>query len=247
MILYRGGKLIDAKPHIDRLFRSLGEVNIKHNFSQDEIIKNAIELFSRNKLEDGFVYMQITRGAVNRTPNCPQGLTPTVIMTVSAAKNFTQEDFEKGLSMMSHEDIRWQRCDIKTVGLLASTLVNQKAKDMGFDDALFVRGDFITEGTYSNFFIVDKSGNLVTKPADNHILQGITRNRIIDLARKNNIEVIEKNFGIGDVFSAAEAFLSSSTLAIRPVVKLDNKVIGDGKAGKISTKLSGLYKEFMAA
>ncbi len=190
--------------------------------------------------------MQITRGATNRTPNCPQGLTPTIVMTVLAAKTFTRQDFEKGLSLMSHEDIRWQRCDIKTVGLLASTLINQKAKDAGFDDALFVRDAIVTEGTYSNFFIVDENENLITKPADNHILQGITRNRIIDLAKKNNIKVIEKNFNLDEIFKAKEAFLSSSTLAIRPVVKLDNKVIGDGKAGAISTKLSGLYQEFIA-
>lgn len=246
VILFRGNKLIDAVPHLDRLFRSLNEINIKHNFSQDEIIKNTLELFKRNNLSDGFVYMQYTRGATNRTPNCPQGLIPTVVMTVCPAKIFTREDFEKGLSLMSHEDIRWQRCDIKTVGLLASTLINQKAKDLGFDDALFVRSGVVTEGTYSNFFIVDADDNLITKSADNHILQGITRNRIIDLAKKNNIKVVEKNFGLDEVFKAKEAFLLSSTLAVRPVVKLDNKAIGNGKAGKISAKLNVLYQEFMA-
>jgi len=245
VILFRNNKLIDAKPHLDRLFRSLSEVNINHKFLQDEIEKIALELFKKNNLDDGFVYMQITRGATNRVPSCPQGLEPTFVMTVASAKNYTEEDFEKGLSLMSADDIRWHRVDIKTVGLLASTLTNQKAKDLGFDDALLLRNGIVSEATYSNFFIVDKDSNLVTKKADNFILKGITRDRIIDLAKKNGINVVEKDFGLDEVFKAREAFLSSSTLAIRPVVKLDGKEIGDGKAGKVSKKLSKLYKNFI--
>lgn len=245
VILFSQGNLIDGVPHLQRLFRSLTEVKIKHNFSQEQLTKIISELFAKNNLNDGSLYMQITRGATNRIPWCPQGLEPTIVMTVSPAKKVSDEDFEAGLNLMTHEDIRWHRCDIKTVGLLASSLINQKAKDLGFNDAIFVRNNIVTEGTFSNLFLVDQDNNLVTKDADNFILCGITRNRILDLAQKNGIKVIEKSFGVDELLQAKEVFLSSSTLLIRPATKIDGKIIGSGKAGPIATKLSQLYKDFI--
>ena len=245
-MLFVNKKLLDFHPHIKRLFRSLDEIKIKHNIKKDEIEKIALQLFEKNKMANGSVYMQITRGVANRMAWFPTETTPSVIMTVSPTKIVTPQDFAKGASMMSHDDIRWQRCDIKTVGLLASTLINQKSKDMGFDDALFVRNGVVTEATYSNFFIVDVNGALITKSADNFILQGITRNRIIDLAIKNGITVYEKDFSLNEVLNAKEAFTSSSTLMIRPVTKIDGQKIGDGKTGEITIKLNNLYKEFIA-
>ncbi len=245
VIFYKNSKLIDAKPHVERLFRSLSELNIKHDFSAKQILDLSLELFAKNNLTDGFIYMQITRGATNRVPNCPLNLTPTIVMTVSPAKEFSAAEFETGLSLMSHEDFRWMRCDIKSVGLIASSMSNQKARDMGFNDVLFVRQNIVTEGSFSNFFMVDAQDNLVTKNADNLILQGITRNRIIDLAREAKINVIERSFTLEETTQAKEAFLSSSTLAIRPVTKLDSKLIADGKRGKITRKLSELYQEFL--
>lgn len=245
VIFFHQGKLIDVDWHNERLFRSLSELNIKHNFTSEKITQIALELFAKNNLKHGFVYMQITRGATNRIPYCPKGLEPTIVMTVSEAKVFSKEEFEAGLSLMTHEDFRWMRCDIKSVGLIASSMSNQKARDMGFNDVLFVRDKIVTEASFSNFFFVDKDENLVTKIADNLILQGITRNRIIDLAKKNGIKVIEKNFGVDEIFKGSEAFLSSSTLAIRPITQIDKKQIGEGKPGKITRKLSELYQEFL--
>jgi D-alanine transaminase len=247
VILFSQGKLIDGVPHMQRLLRSLAEVKIKHNFLPEQLTKIALELFAKNNLLDASLYLQITRGATNRVPHCPQGLEPTIVMTASPAKKVSAEEFEAGLSLMTHEDIRWHRCDIKTVGLLASTLVNQKAKDLGFNDAVFVRNGVVTEGTFSNLFLIDQAGNLVTKEVDNFILCGITRNRILDLAQKNGIKVIEKSFGVDELLKAKEVFLSSSTLLIRPVTKIDNKPIGNGKAGDVARKISELYKEFLAA
>lgn len=247
VIFFHQGKLIDADPHIERLFRSLREMKIEHKFSAKEIKDLSLELFAKNNLQDGFIYMQITRGATNRVPNFPSDLEPTIVMTVSQAKKFTQEEFDVGLSLMTHEDFRWQRCDIKSVALFASSFSNQKARDLGFNDVVFVRNKIITEASFSNFFIVDKNETLITKDADNLILQGITRNRIIDLAKNNGIKVEEKSFTIDEVMQAKECFLTSSTLAIRPVVKIDGQNIGDGKAGKIAQKLSKLYTQFLAA
>jgi D-alanine transaminase len=178
------GKLIDGEGHIDRLFRSLSEIKIEHSFTKQDIENIMLELFAHNKMSSGTCYLQITRGLHNRVPFVPKGIKPTINATVSPIKSVSKEEFEAGFTAMTHEDIRWQRCDIKTVGLLASTLINQKAKDAGFNDAIFVRNGVVTEGSYANIFIVDSAGNLVTKAASNHILCGITRNRMIDLAKK---------------------------------------------------------------
>jgi len=245
VILFSQGKLIDGDAHMQRLFRSLSEVKIQHSFSKDEILKTGIELFAKNEMKDGSLYMQITRGTANRVPWCPSNLQPTLVMTVSEAKKVSDSEFNLGLNLMTHPDIRWQRCDIKTVSLLASTLINQKAKDMGFNDAIFVREGIVTEGTFSNLFFVDNNGSLVTKEADNLILCGITRNRIIDIARKNGIKVIEKTFGVEELLGAQEVFLTSSTLLIRPVTKIDGKIIGAGNAGNVAYTLNQLYKYFM--
>lgn len=245
VILFNQEKFVDGVPHIERLFRSLREVNIKHNLSIDDLLKNGAELFAKNNMKEGALYLQISRGAANRTPVIPQGLAPTIVMTVTIAKKMTPEEFNKGLRVMTHDDIRWHRCDIKTVALLASSLINQKAKDAGYDDALFLRDGVISEGTFSNFFIINKDGILVTKNADNNILRGITRDRIIDLAKKNSIPVEERGFTIDELMQAKEAFLSSSTMMVRPVTQVNGINIGEGQAGVVTHKLNELYREFI--
>ncbi len=243
--LFKNGKLIDGEAHLERLFRSLREINISHNFSKDELRKMQIELFERNKMAEGICYMQITRGQHIRTPNCPKDLKPTIVATVAEGKKLSPEEFDKGFSIMTHEDIRWLRCDIKTVGLLASTLLNQKAKDFGFDDVIFVRDGMVTEASFANVFIVDANEHLITKPADNLILCGITRNRMIEIAKEKGLRVIERNFDVAELMKAKEVFLTSSSLISRPVVKIDGKIIGDGKVGKITRLLSEAYKKFI--
>lgn len=243
--LFRNGKLIDAEGHMDRLHRSLAEVKIKHHFSKAELIEIILELFAKNNLSEGFCYMQISRGHHARIPSLPVDLTPTIVMTVADGKKLTEEEFTNGFNLMTHEDIRWNRCDIKTVGLLASTLVNQKAKDSGFDDALFVKNGIVTEASFANAFIVDQHNTIITKDADNSILRGITRDRIIDLAKKNGLKVEERAFKLDELIKAKEVFLSSSTLILRPITKVDNHKIGNGKAGEITRKIRDLYLEFI--
>lgn len=239
------GKLIDGDAHIERLFRSLKELKIEHDFSKSEIEKIMLELFKKNNmLEDGTCYMQVTRGNHARIPNCPKNIKPTINATVSLRKKLSDEDFENGFSLMSHEDIRWLRCDIKSVALFPSSMTNQKAKDLGFDDAVFVRNGFVTEGSFANIFIVDENDVLITKAPSNLILQGITRNRLIEIAKKRGIKIKEEDFTLEDVYKAKEVFLTSSSLIIRPATKLDNKIIGDGKAGKVAKALFQDYKDF---
>lgn len=240
--LFKNGKLIDGDAHLERLLRSLREVKIEHNFSKDELKKMQIELFSLNKMEEGGCYLQVTRGSTKRIPNCPKGLNPTINATVVLGRKLSSEEFEKGFSIMTHEDIRWKRCDIKTVGLLASTMINQKAKDTGFDDAIFIRDGVVTEATFANAFIVNNDGVLVTKAADELILCGITRNSMIELAKEKGLKVEERNFGIDELMAAKEIFLTSSTLILRPITKVDGKIIGNGKAGEIARALRDSYK-----
>jgi D-alanine transaminase len=242
--LFKNGKLIDGDAHLDRLFRSLREINITHNFSKEELKKMMLELFSRNKMNDGTCYLQITRGQHIRTPQCPKNLTPTIISTVVEGKKLSAEEFEKGFSVLTHQDIRWSRCDIKTVGLLASTLMNQKAKDSGADDMIFIRDGFVTEASFANAFIVDQNDVITTADADNLILCGITRNRLIDLAKQKGLKTLERKFTLVELMAAKEVFLTSSSLILRPVVKIDGKMIADGKVGKIARILSEAYREF---
>lgn len=245
--LLENGKLIDGEAHMQRLMRSLGELKIEHNFKIEDLLKIQLDLFAKNKMDSsGTCYIQITRGATNRTPNCPKNLMPTICATVSARKSVSEEEFIRGFKVMTHNDIRWHRCDIKTVNLLASTLVNQKAKDLGFDDAIFIRDSIATEATYANVFIVDKANNLITHPADNHILCGITRNRLIKIALEKNIKVIEKKFGTQEIFEAQEVFLTSSSLLIRPVNSVDNIAINNRNNGaSIARILRDSYNEFI--
>jgi len=243
--LFKNGRLIDGEPHIDRLFRSLREMKIEHNFKKEDLLKLQIELFAKNNMNEGTCYIQITRGATNRVPFVPKNLTPTISATVSLGKKMTAEEFEKGVSIMTHEDIRWKRCDIKSVALFASSFLNQKAKDLGFDDAIFVRDGFITEGSFANAFIVDANDTLITKAPDNLILCGITRNRMIGIAKEKGIKVEERNFDVAEMLAAKEVFLTSSSLILRPVTKIDGKQIGSGKAGKISEILAEEYKKFI--
>ncbi|MBP7709733.1 MAG: aminotransferase class IV [Rickettsiales bacterium] len=243
--LFKNGKLIDGEAHLDRLFRSLREIKIEHNLTKEALLEMQIKLFALNEMSEGICYINVTRGATNRIPTCPKGLAPTINATVALGKKLTSEEFEKGVSVMTHEDIRWKRCDIKTVGLLASTFMNQNAKDLGFDDVIFVRDGVVTEGSFANAFIVDAAGTLITKAADNLILCGITRNRLIGFAKEAGIKVEERDFNVAELMAAKEVFLTSSSLILRPVTKVDGKVVGEGKAGKIAQVLSETYKKFV--
>jgi len=245
--LFRNGKLIDGEAHIERFWRSLRELKIEHNFSAADLHKIQLELFAKNNLTDGTCYIQITRGATNRVPYFPKNISPTICATVSPYKGVSAQEFVDGFSFMTHEDIRWKRCDIKSVALFASSMINQKAKDNGFNDAILVRDEVVTEGSFANIFIVDANETLITHPASSNILQGITRNRMIELAKKNGIKVVEKTFSVSEMMMASEVFLTSSSLILRPVREIDGKKISDGKNRKIATLLNNSYAQFIAS
>ncbi len=243
--LFKNGRLIDGDAHLERFFRSLDKLNIKHNFTKEELSRIQLELFAKNNMAEGTCYINITRGHHARIPSCPKDIKLTINATVSVQKKVLPEEFEAGFTVMTHEDIRWTMCDIKSVALLASTLMNQKAKDLGFNDVIFLRNGVVTEASFANAFIVDSNGVLITKDADNLILQGITRNRLIKLACERDIKVEERKFGIEELLAAKEVFLTSSSLIIRPVVKIDGRIIADGKAGRVARVLNEAYQDFI--
>ncbi|MFT5703503.1 MAG: D-alanine transaminase, partial [Rickettsiales bacterium] len=178
VILFKNKKLIDIDWHLERLYRSLKELLIKFELDKNSLEKIILELFSKNNLFEGSIYLQITRGKALRQQGLPESK-PTIVATVLSLKNI---DSKAGLKVITHQDIRWSRCDIKSIGLIASSMIRQKAYDEGFDDAILIRDGFITEATFANVFIVDKNGILITRPADNFVLTGITKKRIVKLA-----------------------------------------------------------------
>ena len=244
--LYQNKKLIDGENHLLRLMQSLQELNIHHSFTTEKLALMQQQLFAKNNLTRGICYLQITRGsAPARVAGCPKNLAPTIVATVSEIATPPASQFNHGFKVLTNPDIRWLRCDIKTVNLLASTLVNQKAKDLGFDDAIFVRDNTITEATFANVFMVNQQNQLITHPANNHILCGITRNRIIKLAKEQGFVVAEQAFDYQQLLSAKEVFLTSSSSLIRPVYQIDSTIFNQNKNFSVAKLLQEKYNIFI--
>lgn len=248
VIAIHKGKLIDMDGHMVRLTRSLEELEIAWPVclrAMDLIIR---EVIRRNRIRDGIVYMQITRGVAPRNHAFPDHHNSAFVVT---AKRFPPFDFDaaiKGVNIITTPEIRWQRRDIKTVSLLGNCLAKEKARRAGCYEAWFVEDDgMITEGTTSNSWIVTAKGELVTRDVSNTILNGITRLSIMKVAKENNIEFSERAFSLEEAKSAKEAFVSSTTSFVKPVLKIDDKQVGDGKVGPLSAKLLSCYGDYMKA
>lgn len=248
--LFENGKLIDGDLHVNRMIRSLNELRIDHDFSKKDLLNIQHELFRRNNLKSGICYMQITRGAFKRIPNFPSNSKPTITASVSVFNKLTDDEFNKGISVITLEDIRWLRCDIKSTNLIASTMANQKARDMGFDDAIFIRKGYVTEATYANVFIVDSDNRILTRAPDNLILTGITRNRIIELLKNAGMEVEERDIKLEEMMTAKEVFLTSTSYIVRPVFKINDQIICEKNkqpAFQIAHSVRKLYQNFCSS
>ena len=249
VILYHNNKLVECDPHLDRLFESLAAIRIDYNKTKQDLKSAILELFRRNNMNDGALYLQVTRGDSPdiRYLGFPKKVIPTTIMTVNsvdiALDRYLSDEFQS--SAITCNDIRWSRCDIKSTSLLAPTLLKQEALDKGCDEAILVRDNYITEGSFANIFIVDKNDRLITREADGYILKGITRDKIIELAKEHNIEIIEKKFSKNDLYEAKEIFSTSSTILIKPLLKIDGKIVGNAKVGQITRKIINLYKNHL--
>ena len=235
------GKLIDNAAHIKRLHRSLGELSIAAPLSDKEILKTQHELIKRNNLMEGLIYLQVTRGSADRDFPFPADAKPGIVM-FSQAKNITDApQAQQGISVISVADIRWKRRDIKTVGLLAQVLAKQAAVDAGVADAWMVEDGYVTEGSSNNAFIVDTQGKLITRQLGSEILPGITRASVLELVEKENIVFEERPFTLDEAKNAREAFITSASTFVWPVVNIDGVPIADGKPGSLAPRLREFY------
>ena len=238
------GKLVDNDGHMVRLQRSCNELQIALPVSTDAITAIQKELIKANNLQEGGIYLQISRGnAGDRDFGYPTDVKPTLVLFTQARALLDSPKAVKGMKVITTEDIRWKRRDIKTVGLLAPCMAKQGAIDKNVDDAWLVEDGYITEGSSNNAYIVTKDGALVTRPISNDILHGITRKALLALAEKEDIKIEERLFTAEEAYQAEEAFVSSATTFVWPVIEIDGKTIGTGKPGIVAKKLREIYIE----
>jgi D-alanine transaminase len=239
-------KLFRYKDHLERLKRSLKEIKIE--FKEIDSIESIIyELIKKNHIEkEALVYLQITRGAsFPRTHSFPkEKIAPTIFISVQELKEDTKEQII-GIKAILQEDVRWLRCDIKSVSLLPVVLANQKASESSAAEAILVRDGKITEGTHTNFFAV-KDEIVFTAPLSNLILEGITRRVALELCKKFNIDFREEFINKDDLKNFDEFFITSTTKEITPVVKIDNWSVGNGIPGKVTMYLQSEFKKLLA-
>ncbi len=233
-------KIVDYDGHINRLYRSLNEISLKSPIVKDAYLFHIRNLIRKNKINDGLIYLQISRGVAQRDFKFPENTKPSLVITAkSVSMDSYYSKFNKGIKVKITDDLRWKRVDIKTLNLLPPVLAKQKAVENGCDEAWMIDSDgFITEGSSSNAWILIKD-KLITTPATTSILKGITRTSLINALKKKKIKFIEKRFNKNDIKIANEAFITSATQFVMPVVKVDNIKIGNGKVGKYAN----LFKE----
>jgi D-alanine transaminase len=238
------GKLIDGDAHMARLLRSLGELSIPLPVPVEELVAIQRALVSRNNLDEGLIYIQISRGVAKRDFAFPKSAQPTLVM-FSMEKNIRSDPKAmSGLRVLTIPDLRWKRCDIKTVGLLAAVLAKETAVQSGLDDAWLVQDGFVTEGSSNNAFILTTDNHIITRQLGNEILPGITRRAVIDIARELGLEIEERAFAIEEAYEAAEAFITSASSFVCSVIEIDGKKIGSGAPGPVSKLLRQRYFEF---
>jgi len=243
VIAVRRGRLVDEIPHLDRLDRSLGELRIAPPMHRTALRAVMREIVRRNRVTQGIVYIQVTRGVAPRDHAFPAAAESGLIMTARQTKTRTALA-EKGVSVITIPDIRWRRCDIKSVSLLPNILGKQAASEAGAYEALQVDDEgYVTEGTASNAWIVTGADELVTRAADNAILNGVTRRAVRDLANREGLRFVERPFTVGEAKAAREAFVTSTSSNVMPVVRIDDAVVADGRPGPLSRKLMALYHE----
>jgi D-alanine transaminase len=236
----KGGCVIDQRRHLARLKRSLSELDIALPMSETALGIVMRECMRRNRVHNGIIYLQITRGVARRDHAFPPpGTHPSVVVT---ARNIdfagNERTAAEGLAVITVPDNRWQRVDIKSISLLPNVLAKQAARERGAKEAWFIDGKGqVTEGSSSNAWIVTKGGKVVTRPADNGILRGITRSVLIDVIKAQGLELEERPFTVEEAQGAREAFLTSASQIVMPVVRIDDRPVGNGAPGSVATAL----------
>lgn len=237
------GRLADLAGHLNRLERSLSELQIAMPMPRTSLLVVLNEVVRRNRIREGLVYLQISRGVAPRDHVFPVNVRPSVVITAKPVdRDAAARKAAVGLKAISAPDNRWGRCDIKTVGLLPNVLAKQKAKEQGAGEVIFVDADgFVTEGGSTNVYIVTKDGVIKTRSLTANILPGVTRLNLLPLIGDNDIELREESFTLDEAKEAAEVFISAATSLVMPIVAIDDHEIGGGKPGPIALALRELY------
>lgn len=247
VVAVTGGRLVDELPHLDRLERSLRELRIREPMTRAALRTVLREVVRRNRVANGIVYLQVTRGAAPRDHAFPKGGLPALVVTArSQAPKRAQQD--RGVAVISVPDIRWKRCDIKSVSLLPNVLAKQRAVEAGAYEAWQIADDgCVTEGSATNAWVVTGDRSLVTRAADESILDGITRRTVIDLAARNGYRLEERSFALEEAKNAAECFLTSTTSWVMPVTSIDGDTVSGGEPGPLTRALLSHYADYVAS
>jgi D-alanine transaminase len=243
-----GGHIVDEDPHLVRLKRSLGELRIAAPMPDAALKVVLHEVVRRNRIRHGVVYLQITRGVAPRDHSFPKAAKPVLVVTSRARKPADPSIADQGIAVITIPDIRWQRCDIKSIALLPNVLGKQSAREAGAYEAWLVdRDGYVTEGTSTNAWIVTADGAVVTHRADNAILNGITRLVVLNIIRREGYRLVERRFTVEEAKAASEAFLTSTTSTLLPVIKIDDEPVGNGAPGPLARGLREYYLVHAAA
>jgi D-alanine transaminase len=242
----REGRIVDERRHMQRLSRSLGELQIPPPMTAGALGFVLHETVRLNRVRDGLLYLQVTRGVARREHAFPtQGTRPSLVVTARSRDRAKAEmQAEAGIAVITLDDNRWERVDIKTIALVPNVLARQAAREAGAGEAWFVDEEgFVTEGAASNAWIVNREGVLVTRPAERGILRGITRTVVFEVAAASGLKVEERPFRVSEALQAREAFVTAATQIVMPVVKIDGTPIADGKPGAVSRVLRARFHE----
>ena len=246
VILIKNGKMIDEEQHLERLKKSLSSLEINPPMKRAPMRHVMKELIKRNKFRNGIIYIQITRGVAAREHSFPKYSKPALVMTARRIATKTSDEIEAGVKVITIDDIRWKRCDIKSTSLLPNVLGKQTARRQGAYEAWMVDASgFVTEGTSTNAWIVTSDGKLITAELGSNILSGITRDTFIKIIHELNYKLEERQFSVEEAKNAREAFFTSSTSFLTPVSEIDGVVIGNGRAGSVSMELIKAYDNYM--
>ncbi|MEW5421860.1 D-amino-acid transaminase [Amorphus sp. 3PC139-8] len=242
----KDGSLIDMTRHLDRLDRSLNELEIAQPMGRRALVAVMREVIRQNRVKNGMIYLQVTRGVAPRDHVFPAATVPPSLVITSRAADPRKaaRTAEDGVAVITLPDNRWERVDIKSVSLLPNVIAKEKARRAGAKEAWLVDADgYVTEGASTNAWIVTAEGSLVTRPAEHGILRGITRAAVLDLAAREGLTVEERPFTVEEAYRAREAFITAATTLVMPVVRIDDHAIGNGQPGSIATALRTRFHE----
>ena len=236
------GKLVDCEAHLDRLFRSCGEIRLILPWSKAELLEIHREMIRRNDLTEGGVYLQVTRGAADRDFTFPKDAVPSIVLFTQARNYTSSPSVKTGLKVVTFPDLRWERRDIKSVGLLGGMLLGQHLAEQGANDAWLVEDGVVTEGASSTAWMV-KDKTIISRPLSNKVLPGITRKALLAFLAETDFSFEERTFTLEEAFEAEELFLTSATQFVMPVTTLDGHSIHNGAPGPVTMRLREIYLE----